>query len=1205
MGKWQFWIDRGGTFTDVIAIDPTGCVHTQKLLSVAPEKYEDAAMFGIRTFLGLPSTAPFPTDDVLVVKMGTTVATNALLERNGEKVVFLTTEGFGDALRIGYQNRPDIFAKHIQLPDVLYEQVIEVPERILADGTVARELDEDLSEKRLRDAYAEGFRACAIALMHGYRFPAHETKITALAKKVGFTQISASHQVSPLQKLISRGNTCVADAYLTPVLQRYIAQLQHELADTRLYFMQSHGGLATSARFRGKDSILSGPAGGVIGAAHAAKQAGYERAIAFDMGGTSTDVSLINGEPMRDVDNEIAGIRLHIPMLQIETVAAGGGSILRFEHGRCQVGPESSGAHPGPTAYGLGGPLSLSDCHVLLGRLQPDHFPAIFGKDGDAPLAKEAVKDAFGRLTEKINNETHAEHTPEEIAEGFLRIGVENMANAIKRISLHRGHDPRDFVLVCFGGAGGQHACRVADSLGIRTVLLHPLAGVLSAFGMGCAAQRVLKSRTIEGPFTESLRPFLQKITNTLLGEALGEMSQDARARDDSRVNLCFELRYEGSDSIFPVNVAERFDDVDWNDIATSFHNAHKQCFGFHQPKRNLILARLSVETVIAEPPPKESAARNHDEDVGPEASPSTVHAYMAGKWRHVPLYRREDLCLSHSIVGPAIVQEKSATTLIEPGWQGKIDPHHNLVLQSDNAEKQIEKVSDDVDPVILEVFHNAFMSVAEQMGATLARSAHSVNIKERLDFSCALFDGKGNLVANAPHVPVHLGSMGQAVQHILNHNADMAPGDAFAINAPYQGGTHLPDITVVSPIFNAAGDERLGFVASRGHHADIGGIAPGSMPADSIHIDEEGVLFDNFRLMSRRDFHAEAFLNALRNARHPARNPEQNLADIQAQLAANETGIREFRKLIQQHGQPVVKSYMGHVQDHAEETLRSVVRTLRDGSCIHTLDSGAEIHVEVRVNQTERSVHIDFSGTSPVQPNNLNAPRSVCIAAVLYVFRTLIDEDIPLNAGFLRPLHIHIPPSSMLDPRHPAAVVAGNVETSQAITEAIYRALGVMAGSQGTMNNFIFGNEAYQYYETLGGGAGAGPNFPGASAVHTHMTNSRLTDPEVLEARFPVVLETFAIRRNSGGGGRYAGGDGMVRKIRFLTKMKASILSNQRVRGPFGAEGGENGLPGVNRHESAAGITTVLPSNASFEVLANDAIEILTPGGGGYGKRE
>ncbi|MBD2386377.1 hydantoinase B/oxoprolinase family protein [Cylindrospermum sp. FACHB-282] len=1207
--NWEFWIDRGGTFTDIVAQRPDGELVIHKLLSENPDRYSDAAVQGIREILGISADAPIPADRISVVKMGTTVATNALLERKGDRTVLVITKGFGDALRIGYQNRPDIFARQIILPEMLYQRVIEVEERYSAQGEELIPLNLDTVRPQLQAAFDDGIRSCAIAFMHGYRYTAHEQQVATLAENMGFTQVSVSHAVSPLMKLVSRGDTTVVDAYLSPILRRYVDQVASQLGNNvSLQFMQSNGGLADAHNFQGKDSILSGPAGGIVGAVQTSLMAGFNQIISFDMGGTSTDVAHYNGEYERTLETEVAGVRLRTPMMAIHTVAAGGGSIVQYDGSRYRVGPESAGANPGPAAYSKGGPLTVTDCNVMVGKLQPAFFPKVFGLNADLPLDAEVVRRSFGKLAAEIGDH----RTPEEVAAGFLAIAVDKMANAIKKISLQRGYDVSEYTLCCFGGAGGQHACLIADALGMKQVFIHPYAGVLSAYGMGLADVRAFRERAVESVLSAGLD--LEGVLAVLVREGEEELNrQDAK---DAKIEVYRRvlLRYEGTDG--PLS-------VDFGDVVamrSQFEGLHRQRYGFVAPEKRLIVEAVTVEVVARHDAPEEKVFSRRDDN---QAVPmATVQMYTAGEWWNTPVYQREDLQPGDSVFGPAIIVEATGTNVIEPHWKAELTSRNHLVLQrqtnsqfliqnrsTERSRRSLKsKIQNRPDPVMLEIFNNLFRAIAEQMGITLQNTSSSVNIKERLDFSCAIFDVSGQLVANAPHIPVHLGSMSESVQALIATYGDtIKPGDVFASNNPYNGGTHLPDITVITPVFVSSplkGDLPLFYVASRGHHADIGGITPGSMPPNSKSVDEEGILLDNFQLVAVGEFREQELVELLGSTPYPARNITQNIADLKAQIAANERGVQELYKMVEHYSLETVQAYMGFVQDNAEESVRRIIEVLQNGSFSYTLDDGSIIQVAITINRENRSAKIDFTGTSPQQlNNNFNAPAAVCKAAVLYVFRTLVNDDIPLNAGCMKPLEIINPVGCMLNPRYPAAVVAGNVETSQAITDTLYGALGVLAASQGTMNNFTFGNQRYQYYETICGGSGAGADFDGTDAVHTHMTNSRLTDPEVLEWRFPVILESFAIRENSGGEGKHHGGNGVIRCLRFLEKMTAGILSNHRVIAPFGLYGGEVAKVGKNYVERSDRTVEELGSKAVVEMNAGDIFVIETPGGGGYGE--
>jgi 5-oxoprolinase (ATP-hydrolysing) len=1189
---WQFWIDRGGTFTDVVARRPDGVLVTHKLLSEDPGRYADPAVAAIRNLLGVAEGQPIPGHRIEAVRLGTTVATNALLERKGEPTVLVITGGFRDALRIAYQNRPRLFDRQIVLPELLYSRVIEARERVAADGEVLVPLDEQDAGRSLRAAYADGFRAVAVVCLHGYRFPAHEQRIGQIARGIGFTQVSLSHEASPLMKLVPRGDTTVADAYLSPILGRYVERVTAELRGVRLQFMQSSGGLTDARTFRGKDSILSGPAGGIVGMARTSAAAGFDRVIGFDMGGTSTDVSHYAGEYERQYETQVAGFRMRAPMLSIHTVAAGGGSILRFDSGRYQVGPQSAGANPGPAAYRRGGPLTVTDANVMLGRIQPGYFPRVFGPGGDQPLDAGTVRDRFAALAAEIGDG----RSPEEVAAGFLEIAVANMANAIKKISVQRGYDVTEYVLATFGGAGGQHACAVADALGMTRILIHPYAGVLSAYGMGLADVTAMREAALEMPLLgEQAGPDVQAALDRLDAEARAELASQGVPAERIRAVHRVHLRYDGTDTALLVPAGSPAT------MAKAFEEAYLRRFSFLMPDKPVTVEAVSVELIGASEPVGQGRAARPPRRARP-ARPAAARVFTGGRWAAVPLYRREDLIPGGAVPGPAIIAEANATTVVEPGWTATLDTRDDLVLNRSGPAPARQAIGTGADPVRLEIFNNLFMSIAEQMGYRLQGTAHSVNVKERLDFSCAIFDAEGNLIVNAPHMPVHLGSMGESVKEVIAaRRGTMKPGDAYMLNDPYHGGTHLPDITVITPVFSGDG-EILFYVASRGHHAEIGGITPCSMPAFSTRIEEEGVLIRNWLLVENGSLREAETAQMLRGAPYPSRNTGANLADLRAQIAANEKGVRELRAMVGHYGLDVVRAYMGHVQDNAEESVRRVIPVLQDGCYAYELDNGAVIKVAIRVDRGSRTAEIDFTGTSAQLPDNFNAPSAVAMAAVLYVFRTLVDDDIPLNSGCLKPLRVIIPPGTMLSPEYPAAVVAGNVETSQAVTGALYAALGIMAGGSGTMNNLTFGNDRHQYYETVASGSGAGDGFAGTDVVQTHMTNSRLTDPEVLEWRYPVRVLSHEIRSGSGGPGRWPGGNGARRRIRFLEPMTVTMLSGHRRVPAHGMAGGGPGALGRHWIEHPDGSATSMRGCDSITVTAGDTLVLETPGGGGFG---
>ena len=1191
---WDFWIDRGGTFTDVVGRHPDGTLVPHKLLSENPEAYTDAAVQGIRDLLGLKAGEPIPPGRVGAVKMGTTVATNALLERKGERTLLLITKGFRDALKIGYQARPKIFARHIIKPDMLYERVAEVGERVRADGTVERAPDLGQVRRDLEAAKADGIAAVAIVFMHAYRYPEHERQVAALAREMGFAQVSVSHEVSPLIKLVGRGDTTVVDAYLSPILRRYVAQVDKDLdarrSAARLMFMMSSGGLTAAELFQGKDAILSGPAGGVVGMAETGRQAGFDRLIGFDMGGTSTDVSHFDGEYERAFETEVAGVRMRAPMMLIHTVAAGGGSILHFDGARFRVGPDSAGANPGPACYRRKGPLAVTDANVMVGKLIPDFFPKIFGPAQDQPLDAKTVRHDFNNLAQKVGDKT-----AEEIADGFIKIAVENMANAIKKISVQRGYDVTRYALNCFGGAGGQHACLVADSLGMTRVLIHPFSSLLSAYGMGLADIRATRQQAIELPFGDKALAAIKRIGTALGRVVKAEVAGQGVTAGKIKIFVRAHIRYAGTDTALVGGAGAL------PAMQRAFEKAHKARFGFIDRSKQMVVEAVSVEAVGGGAKFSEKTVKRARGKL--PAPARRTNFFSAGEWHKANVFTRSQIKIGATVKGAAIIVEPHQTIVVEPGWQAELTRKNHLVLTRAVKLKRTHAIGTHADPIMLEVFNNLFMSIAEQMGVSLQNTAYSVNIKERLDFSCAVFSHDGTLVANAPHMPVHLGSMDRSVETVIRDNAGkIKPGDVYVINAPYNGGTHLPDITVCTPVFDDKKKKILFWVASRGHHADVGGISPGSMSPNATTIEQEGVYMDNFKLVERGRFREVALMAALTGAKYPARNPVQNINDIKAQIAANEKGVAELRKMVVHFTMPVVQAYMQHVQDNAAESVRRVIDRLHDSEFSYEMDQGTVIKVKIAVDKKKREATVDFTGTSPQQPTNFNAPEPVTRAAVLYVFRVMVDDDIPMNAGCLRPINIVIPAHSMLTPEYPAAVVAGNVETSQAITNCLFGALGALAAAQGTMNNLNFGNARYQYYETICSGSPAGPGFPGTDAVHTHMTNTRLTDPEVLEFRYPVVLEDFHIRKGSGGKGQWNAGDGIRRTIRFLEKMDCTILSGHRRVRPFGLAGGEAGQIGENWARRQDGRLERLQGCDETVIDANEAVIIQTPTAGGYG---
>jgi 5-oxoprolinase (ATP-hydrolysing) len=1210
MNRWEFWIDRGGTFTDVIGRAPDKSLHTLKLLSENAAHYDDAAVEGMRRLLRLAPAESITPRQVACVKMGTTVATNALLERKGERTLLVITRGFRDALRIATQARPRLFDRHIVLPEMLYERVIEAVERVGAHGETVQDLDAAALEAQLQRAFADGFRSCAIVFLHGYRYVHHEVAAAGIARDVGFTQVSVSHRVSPLMKLVPRGDTTVVDAYLSPILRRYCDKLADLMPGVPIFFMQSSGGLTQSQRFHGKDAILSGPAGGIVGMVRTAQARGHGKLIGFDMGGTSTDVSHFAGEFERAFDTEVGGVRVRAPMMSIHSIAAGGGSIVRFDGARLRVGPESAGASPGPASYRRDGPLTVTDANVLLGRIQPRFFPRVFGLAANEALDEKIVAKAFGELAQRIAGATGRAVTPEEVAGGALRIAVGAMANAVKRISVMRGHDVTTYTLQCFGGAGGQHAALVADLLGMSRIFIHPLAGVLSAYGMGLADQIAMREAALERELNLEGLSAAAALAARLLDEAAAELKAQRLAADALMRVARIHVRYQGTDTALPCALPPTSQPGGVAQVRDEFERSYRRRFEFAMPGQAMVIEAVSVECIApgADSPDEANldAGAPYEPAASAEVSMYCLADALPAGWRRARLYQAQELRPGARIAGPAILADSNATTIVEPGWEAQGIAGGCIELRRVARRRSEHALGTHADPIVLELFNNIFMNIAEQMGLRLQNTAYSVNIKERLDFSCALFDAAGSLIANAPHMPVHLGSMSESIRTVIDRNPQMRSGDVYVLNDPYHGGTHLPDITVVTPVYLDAADLTPAFfVASRGHHADIGGITPGSMPPFSERIDQEGVLIDNFKLVEDGSLRDAAMHDLLSSGTHPSRNPAQNLADLRAQIAANAKGSSELKALVAQYGADTVRAYMQHVQDNAEESVRRVITSLKDGEFTLPLDNGSHIRVALRVDPEARSACIDFTGTSAQLHDNFNAPRAVTTAAVLYVFRTLVDDDIPLNAGCLKPLRIILPDACMLNPESPAAVVAGNVETSMCVTNALYGALGVMAAGCCTMSNFTFGNGQYQYYETIAGGSGAGPEFNGTSVVQTHMTNSRLTDPEVLEFRFPVRLDSYEIRTGSGGRGHWQGGDGGTRRIRFLEPMTASILSNGRKVGAFGMAGGEAGAVGENYIERADGRREKLAHIGQAEVSLDDVMVVCTPGGGGYGRHD
>jgi len=1199
-GTWQFWLDRGGTFTDCIGVSPEGAVHTAKRLST-----DDAGLVAMRAILErVGAIEPGHSLPACSVKIGTTLATNALLTRRGARTLLVANAGLGDAFVIGTQERPDLFALRIERPPPLHEGTLEVEGRCAADGTPVDPLHEDALRAGLAAARRDGIASVAIAMIHAHAYPALETRVKELAREGGFHHVVTSHEIARELGLLARGQTAVADAYLTPILRHYTAVQAAALPQSSLRFMQSSGGLTDAARFRGPAALLSGPAGGAVGAARVAQAAGFREAIAFDMGGTSTDVSLVvDGEVERVFETTIAGIHLRSPALRVHSVAAGGGSLCRFDGFRLTVGPESAGADPGPLCYGLhqnpgsqtGEGLTLTDVNVLLGRLPGERFPLA--------LYPEPARQALEAVASTVRAAGHALST-DQVGEGFIEIANASMAEAIRQVSVARGVDPRDCALVGFGGAAGQHVCAVARALGIRTILLHPLASLLSAFGIGMAPQTWDRQRDAGRVLLPAAPLPLPASVFTLFSELEAEgrsaLLAEGVQQDEVRIVRRLDLRYAGTESALTVAEPE---DKDW---ASAFERVHRARFGYTRKGRAIEIVVARVQALQA------NGTRDFDlrfttpHGARTPAQPIRyVEVFFDGAGRcETPLFAREELGGGARLKGPALVVDDTSTVVIDPGFEAEIDPQGVLLLRDCESTAPLRTSSDlsRADPIRLEVLGNAFMSIAEQMGAVLRNTAVSTNIKERLDYSCAVFDQDGGLVANAPHIPVHLGAMGETVRAIKRAFPALTPGDVAATNDPHAGGSHLPDVTVVTPVFVESDAPRF-FVASRGHHADLGGKTPGSMPSDSRTLEEEGVVLSPFLLVRGGRFEEERLRAALLGARYPARNPDDNVADLEAMIAANRAGDSLLRELVARRGLASVEATMTQLQVAAGQKVARAITRLEPGDHVFEdrLDDGTRIRVSIRVAGSR--MRIDFTGTDPASSGNLNAPRAVVQAAVLYVLRCLVAERIPLNGGCLAPVEVVVPEGSLLDPPAGAAVVGGNVETSQRIVDVLLGALGLAAASQGTMNNLTFGDARFGYYETMGGGAGAGPSFAGASAVHVHMTNTRITDAEVLETRYPVRLLAFRVRRNSGGAGRYRGGDGLVRAYKFLAPVTVSLLMERRVVAPFGLAGGEPAARGENRVRRRGGATEEVPGRATFELAAQDELWIATPGGGGFGR--
>ena len=1173
--RHQFWIDRGGTFTDCIHRDlESGALRVTKVLSS-----DQAPLEGIRALLGLGPSDSIPASEI---RMGTTLATNALLERGGRPTVLIADQGLGDLIRIGDQTRPDLFALEIEKPEPLPAWVIEIGARMNPDGSIFRELDESELRNALEEARNSGAESVAIALMHAYRDGTLEGRVGAIAKEVGFAHVSTSNEISNEIGLLGRADTSTANAYLTPLLTQYMAALEKELGSSRLRMMQSNGGLVDASGFIGRNAVLSGPAAGVVATGAIAEELGLSEVIGFDMGGTSTDVSRFAGQVSRVFESQIGGIRIRAPMMELHTVASGGGSICKLEGERMIVGPQSAGSDPGPLCYGnsQAEELTLTDVSLCLGRLSADRFPF--------PLDVERAKKRLAAVAASLRA-TGVERSAVEAAHGFLRVAVENMATAIQKISVGRGHDVRNHAMVVFGGAGGQYACLIARRLGIRDLVFHPYAGALSAFGMGVAnfewhGERDAGRADLAAPLPTGW----ERAFEDLEASGRAALARDAGAQARWNVRRRVALHYRGTETTLT---------VDWTDAHTmraDFEVLHRREFGYVRPQHAVHAATLRVQVELSSPKPDLPRV-----EAGSGAALRTTMLWSDGALVEAPVYLREDFPLQTEVRGPAMILDATGTVVVDSGFVAIRDERDYLTMRDVESRIEREMADTRVDPVLLEVFNSQFQSIAEQMGAVLQRTAMSTNIRDRLDFSCAVFDVTGGLVANAPHIPVHLGAMSESVRAVLHAHPDMKPGDVFVTNDPFAGGSHLPDITVVTPQHDEKGVLRF-VVASRGHHADVGGLTPGSMPPASTRLDQEGVVLRTLRIVEDGAFREQLLREALGQGRYPARNPDENVADIQAEIAANEKGLQLLDDLLARYGLEVVIAYMQHIQDNAAALTSRAIADLPDGEYRFEdqLDDGARILVCVTVDGGEMS--IDFEGTDRALDNNLNAPRAVTMAAVLYVLRVLVGKPIPLNGGCMRPVSVRIPEGSLLCPEPGHAVAAGNVETSQRVVDVLFGALGLAAASQGTMNNITFGDDRFAYYETLGGGAGATARRPGADGVHTHMTNSKCTDPEILETRFPVRIRRFSLRHGSGGRGRLRGGDGLIRELEFLAPMRVSVISERRLVAPYGMRGGGSGATGMNLLNGKQ-----IAHRVTVQVAPGDILRVETPGGGAWGESE
>ncbi|XP_054270976.1 5-oxoprolinase-like [Macrosteles quadrilineatus] len=1247
-GKFKFAIDRGGTFTDIYAQCPNGKIRVMKLLSVDPDNYPDAPREGIRRILEeetgilMPSSEKIDGSLIEWIRMGTTVATNALLERKGERMALLVTKGFKDVLFIGNQARPKIFDLEIVMPGVLYEEVIEVDCRVIPalddkcqlkhqyprvvgktgePFLITKTLNENELLKQLAELRERGIKSLAVVLMHSYTCVEDELLVGKLADQSGFDHVSLSHQIMPMVRIVPRGFTACADAYLTPHIKKYVqgfaSGFKDELKGVNVLFMQSDGGLTPMDMFNGSRAVLSGPAGGVVG--YAVTTPGPDPVIGFDMGGTSTDVSRYAGTYEHVFESTTAGVTIQAPQLDVNTVAAGGGSCLFFRSGLFVVGPESAGAHPGPVCYCKGGPLTVTDANLVLGRLLPHYFPKIFGPEGKRPLDKDATVREFTKLTQEINKFLETQkHSPElmtveEVAMGFIRVANEAMCRPIRALTQAKGYDTQQHTLACFGGAGAQHACAVARALGMTRVAIHKYAGILSAFGMACADVVQEAQVPAAKTYQPDSFPYLDEQLTALAGQCASKLKAQGFSATQIVTEPYLHLRYAGTDCALMCGPAQDSDSpaTKHGDFEKTFLDRYQSEFGFTIPDRTIVVDDIRVRGI------GKSLTRPDyqiEKAFEPPAVDTTTAVYFEGHgYTATPVYLMSGLRGGHQIAGPAVIMDQLSTILVEPDCSASVTDSGDLIIHIGSGQRKL--IGTDLDPIQLSIFSHRFMSIAEQMGRVLQRTSISTNIKERLDFSCALFGPDGGLVSNAPHIPVHLGAMQETVQYQMKVVGDnFKEGDVILSNHPKAGGSHLPDLTVITPVFYKTVDKPVFFVASRGHHADIGGITPGSMPPHSKSLQEEGATFKSFMLVKQGRFcEAEVTEALMAPGKIPGssgtRNLKDNLSDLKAQIAANQKGINLMRELIDFYGLEVVQAYMGHIQHNAELAVRDMLRDIARATPGHQLtateylDDGSPISLTVTLDEQSGSAVCDFSGTGPEVWGNCNAPRAITLSALIYCLRCMVGRDVPLNQGCLNPVKTVIPVGSLLDPSDNAGVVGGNVQTSQRIVDVVFKAFKTCAASQGCMNNVTFGQEGWGYYETVAGGAGAGPDWHGRSGVHTHMTNTRITDPEVLEVRYPVELQRFSLRPGSGGGGRYRGGDGVIRELRFRASMTLSILTERRVFSPYGLEGGMPGAKGLNLMIKSDGRVIYLGSKTAINVEPGDVFQLLTPGGGGWGE--